>query len=87
MNERRHSSRFKIDLAARYRLMASKDAVYRMTVINIGAEGVCFVAKHLVELDTEIGLQINLHGREKIFIRTKAVWVKNLKETREFWLG
>ena len=87
MNERRHSSRFNVDLSARYRIMDAPEVIYRTTVVNVGGEGVCFVAFHPMKYDTEIELQINLHGREKIAIKTKVAWVKSIKDNKEFLIG
>ena len=87
MSERRHSSRFKVDLSARYRIVDSPEVVYRTTLVNVGAEGVCFKAYQSVGHDSEIELQMSLPNREKITIKTKVTWVKPLPDNREFLIG
>src|SRR3990167_3017217 len=87
MGERRHSSRFKVHLPARYRIVDAPEAVYRTTVVNIGAEGVCFLAHQTISYDTEIELQMTLPNREKIGIKTKVAWTRTLNDDKEFLVG
>lgn len=85
--ERRNWPRVNINLTGRYRVMSGQELFYQTTVVNLSAQGVCFLTKQPLEPFTEVELQLNMNGHEKITVTARVMWVSESKERNEFMAG
>ncbi len=87
MEDRRKYQRISVELPARYRLAGAKASVYTSTVINLGAEGICFVAREPVAEGEEIDLKIELQKGETVSIKVKTVWKRPEQDMERSKIG
>ncbi len=82
MPEKRIYQRFNVQLSARYKLLNSPSAPFGVTVVNVGAEGLCFLSKDLFDIGQIIELHVHLNCEGEVFFKTEVIWLARVnKET------
>ncbi len=87
MREQRLYERFKIELAAKYKLLhSSADAeLFDATIVDIGAAGFYFLTKDLPDLGQTIELNISIDS-EKLILTVVVIWLGK-GENSEYEVG
>ena len=75
MFEKRSYPRFNVQLSALYRTLGVSKEPFHVTVMDVGAEGMCILSEQLFDLGQEMELVIHLDEDVKVFFRTQVVWV------------
>lgn len=75
MQDKRAYPRFNVELPALYRVLGSSKEEFRVTVLDVGAEGMCLLSEDLLDVGQEIDLVVHLDEEEKISFRTQVAWL------------
>ncbi len=78
MIEQRAYRRFRVELPARYRIHGLQTLPFEVTVVDVGAEGMCLLLKNKIEAGQTIELQVDLHAKDCVCFKTEVMWVKSL---------
>ncbi len=80
MSGKRTNPRFQVQLPARYKILSSPSVAFEATVVSIGAEGLCFQLKDLLDIGQVIELQVHLDLEEKVLLKTEIIWIQRRDE-------
>lgn len=78
MPDRRVYPRFNVRWPAQYRTLHSPGDRSRVVVMDMGAEGMCFVSRELFDVGQVIEIQIRLDEQETVVFRTEVIWLARL---------
>ena len=86
MNEKRAYPRFTMELCARYKAPGSSLHALTMVAINIGAGGICFIAKNPFQTGTTVELELELKEKEMVVFQGQVIWAEKISPT-QFKMG
>src|SRR6185436_287470 len=80
MPEKRNYPRFSVQLGAQYRTVRSPEEPLKITVMDIGAEGMRFLSDELFDIGQVLELHVTLNTDEKIFFKAEVMWLTRAQE-------
>jgi CheY-like chemotaxis protein len=80
MPEKRNYPRFNVQLSAQYRTLRSPEEPLRVTVMDIGAEGMRFESDELFDIGQVLELHVALNDEEKTFFKVEVMWLTRAEE-------
>lgn len=75
MLEKRAYSRFSVQLSALYKTLGPSKDHFHVTVMDVGAEGMCLLSENLFDIGQEIEIVVHLDAEEKVSFRTQVAWL------------
>lgn len=87
--EQRRCFRFKMELPAWFRNSRSQKDLSLATTLDVSATGMCLATREALEVGQEILMQVKLPPEDRVIIRTRVVWVREIAGTmvREYQVG
>ena len=73
MEERRKYQRVNVDLPAQYKFPPDPLSSFISTVVNISAEGVCFISQQQIRSGQDVELQVDLDTSEQVSFKEKDI--------------
>lgn len=86
MLEKRAYRRFKVQLSAIYRTLGPLKDCFHVTVMDVGAEGMCFLSDSLLDVGQEIELVVHLDVNERVSFRTQVAWLSR-EDNKQYKIG
>jgi CheY-like chemotaxis protein len=80
MPEKRIYPRFSVQLSAQYRTLHSPVDPLRVTVMDIGPEGMRFLSQDLFDVGQVLELHVTLDADEKITFKVEVMWLSRSEE-------
>ncbi len=80
MPEKRTYPRFSVQLGAQYRALHSPSDPLRVTLMDIGPEGMRFMSEELFDIGQVLELHVAIDHNEKISFKVEVMWLTRAEE-------
>ncbi len=80
MPEKRNYPRFSVQLGAQYRTLRSPEEPLRVTVMDIGAEGMRFFSDELFDVGQVLELHVAFNTDERTCFKVEVMWLTRAEE-------
>ncbi len=87
IRDKRSYPRYDIELHGRYRPPGSVFYSFAMVMVNIAAEGLCFIAKMNLRPGSVVELEVELESRQMVLFRAEVIWTHRLEDSDEYRTG